>query len=70
MVDLPNARQAQSSALLRTMKAKKLTLKALAAEVGLSPFIVAAALHGKCSCLGMRQHGRQKRSVWRRPRSF
>ena len=47
MIDLGSARQAQSNALLCAMKAKKLTLKALAAEVGLSPFIVAAALHGQ-----------------------
>lgn len=47
MTDLPDDRQAQSRALLRAMKAKDLTLKNLAAEVGLSPFIVAAAVHGQ-----------------------
>jgi cyanate lyase len=47
LTDRPDERQAQSNVLLRAMTAKNLTLKALAAEVGLSPFIVAAALHGQ-----------------------
>jgi cyanate lyase len=40
-------REALTSKIIRKMKDKKLTFKAVAEKAGLSPFIVAAALHGQ-----------------------
>jgi cyanate lyase len=42
-------REAQSRRIIKAMNAKGLSFKSLSAEVGLSPFITAAALHGQMS---------------------
>ena len=42
-------REALASKIIRKMKDKKLTFKAVADKAGLSPFIVTAALHGQMS---------------------
>src|SRR5688572_19186255 len=47
MSEAAKERETQSRKLIAAMKAKGLSFKTLAAEIGLSPFIVAAALHGQ-----------------------
>jgi cyanate lyase len=47
MSEAAKEREAQSRKIIAAMKAKGLTFKSLADEIGLSPFIVAAALHGQ-----------------------
>jgi cyanate lyase len=47
MSEAAKEREAQSRKIIAAMKAEGLTFKSLAAEIGLSPFIVAAALHGQ-----------------------
>ena len=40
-------REAQSRRIIKAMNAKGLSFKSLSAEIGLSPFTTAAALHGQ-----------------------
>jgi len=47
MTELANDREALRRKILRAMKTKGLSYRSLAAKVGLSPFIVTAALHGQ-----------------------
>jgi cyanate lyase len=47
MSEAAKEREAQSRRALAAMKAKGLTYKSLSAEIGVSPFIIAAALHGQ-----------------------
>ena len=49
MTELGNERPVLERKLFRAMKAKGLSLRRLAAETGLSPFIVTAALFGQMS---------------------
>jgi len=49
MTELGNERPVLERKLFRAMKAKGLSLRRLAAETGLSPFIVTAALLGQMS---------------------
>jgi cyanate lyase len=49
MVERATERRELKHKMLRAVKAKRLTLKTLAVEVGLSPFIVTAALLGGMS---------------------
>ncbi len=47
MSEAAKDREAQSRKLLAALKAKGLSFESLADEIGLSPFITAAALHGQ-----------------------
>ena len=49
MTELANDREDLRRKILRAMKTKGLSYKSLAAKVGLSPFIVTAALLGQMS---------------------
>ena len=47
MSDLAGEREALSRACVKAMRAKGLTFKSFADEIGVSPFIIAAALMGQ-----------------------
>ena len=61
-------REAQSRRIIKAMNAKGLSFKSLSAEIGVSPFTTAAALHGRYQ--KTQRVGQQRCLAWRERRSF